>query len=91
MEEKQLNIDTEAGTLEEETVETEQPKMTRSGMLAALAAAVADGNLTSQQARGMRQQLGVMQADFTKKRPTKAKRKARRAMQKASRKANRKK
>lgn len=89
MTEKELDINTEDGTLEEKEVEQAPAKMTRGNILKALAGAIANGNISSSQARQIRLDLGMTQADFTRKQPTEAQRKARRKMQKESRRRNR--
>lgn len=57
--------------------------------LKALADAVTNGQITAQQARAFRADLGISQSTFTKKQTTPAKRKAKRIAQKLSRRKNR--
>jgi len=69
---------------------TSSIKPTKSEMVRALAAAVANGSLTKEQAGRMRADLGISQAIFTRKQPTRATRKAKRKAQKVARRVNRK-
>lgn len=84
---KQLNINTEEGTVEEQDVV--QPKMSRGSILAALKAAFASGDVSKSTIRRMKTDLGFTQADFTRKQTTKKQRKAKRKAQKESRRKNR--
>ena len=85
--EKQLSINTEEGSLEEQDVV--KPKMTKDNILAAIKAAISSGDLSSQNARMMRANIGVTQADFTRKQVSEEKRKARRKAQRDARRKNR--
>ena len=58
-------------------------------MLEALSQAVEQGNITKDQARKFRAEVGITNSHFTKNKPNDAKRKAKRKAQKAKRKANR--
>jgi hypothetical protein len=58
-------------------------------MLEALSQAVEQGNITKEQARKFRAEVGITNSHFTKKQLSEDKRKAKRKAQKAKRKANR--
>ena len=58
-------------------------------MLEALSQAVEQGNISKEQARQFRSEVGITNSQFTKSQPSDAKRKAKRKAQKAKRKANR--
>lgn len=88
----------EDGVIVEEVDEifqqAEQKNSGRAGMgfmamLGALSAAVSNGDMTSHQAREMRNNLGVSQSYFTRKTPSKSKIKSKRKLQKMARKAQR--
>lgn len=79
---------------EEEQQEVEEAqqalsKVSKRGLLDALAAAVATGQVDSRDARRLRSQIGITQSYFTRKQTTKAYRKSRRLMQRDSRRQNR--
>lgn len=87
--EKSLDIDTEAGTIEEGEVETKKAANSIRDIIKALSAAVDNEQITSRQARDMRMNLGIQQSYFTKKRIPKATRVKKRKAQRAARKGNR--
>lgn len=74
---------------EELVVSADAPKtkMGLSGFLAAVSAAVSTEQITSQQARELRSQMGINQAYFTRNRVDEKKAKSKRKSQKAARKA----
>lgn len=78
---------------EEETSEGEEkeesPTASRNEILAAISAALADGTISSDDARHARAHLGISQAYFTRKVPSRSYRKMRRKMQRDSRRQNR--
>ena len=77
-----------------ETIEEDTPKgkMGLDGFLSAITGAVASEQITSRQARELRQQMGIYQGYFTRNRNDNAnKAKAKRKAQKKARKASRKK
>lgn len=71
----------------EPVMKVAKPNMQK--FLSTLAGAVSKGDVTPQQARELRQQLGITQAAFTKKKRDEAKAKNRRKMAKASKRRNR--
>lgn len=86
---KSLDINTEEGTAEEGESVTRKTINTVEEILATLRAAVKGGQITRQQSRSFRKDLGITQAFFTRKQLTPAQRKAKRLQQKKSRKINR--
>lgn len=74
---------------EEKKEETPTVNPSRKDLLSMIAAALASGTINQSQAKEARSNMGISQAYFTRKQPTKAKRKAKQKMQKASRKMNR--
>ena len=85
----------EVETIEEElTVKSDEPKakMGLNAFLSAITAAVSSDQISSHQARELRQGMGIGQSFFTRNRVVDAKKaKAKRKAQKAARKVNRKK
>jgi len=73
----------------EDNDEVVQDETKRTGIMAAIGAALSAGNITSKQAKEFRQNFGVYQSHFTKKEPTRSQRSVHMNMQKESRKKNR--
>lgn len=86
VEEKNI-VDTE---IEEETKTSEDGKLSKDGIMKALKNAIAGGVLKSTNAKSIRQQMGIFNSSFTKKKISKSKRKAKRKAQKSARRMQRK-
>lgn len=66
------------------------PKMSKQDVVKALSSAVEFGQLTKSSAQRIRQEMGIFQTDFTKKKVSDTTRKAKRKAQKLARKKQRK-
>jgi len=66
------------------------PQMSKQDVVKALSSAVEFGQLTKSSAQRIRQEMGIFQTDFTKKKVSDTKRKAKRKAQKLARKKQRK-
>lgn len=86
---KSLDINTEKGTAVEGESIARKTINTVGEILSTLRAAVQGGQITRQQAKSFRRDLGITQAFFTRKQLTPAQRKAKRLQQKKSRRINR--
>lgn len=74
----------------EHLTEDKKDPITKLEIAQTLSAALKDGTLSKSQAARMRAELGISQAQFTRKQPLKSEQKAKRKAQKAARRANRK-
>lgn len=89
MNDKELSINTEEGTVQEQDV-TKKPKMmSLRGLLSAISMAVSSGDMSTHEARKIRDQFGISQAFFTRSGRTVEQRKKKRKAQKIARRKNR--
>lgn len=86
---KSLDINTEEGTAVEGESIARKTINTVGDILKTLRGAVKSGQITRQQSKSFRKDLGIGQAFFTRKQLTPAQRKAKRLQQKKSRRINR--
>lgn len=71
-------------------VSDDAPKMSKYDVIRALKGAIESGHIDARRAHQIREEMGIFQSDFTKKKVSDAKRKAKRKAQKSARKKHRK-
>jgi len=76
--------------VQEAEVSAEEPKLTRREVIAALRGAVDMGQLDPKRAKQLREQMGIFQSNFTKRKERVEGRKAKRKAQRVARKIQRK-